>query len=901
MPELVEDSNFYEKILPKELEWINERRTALGREWIKPTAVERPTAKSDASVPYSREDEHKSDVKDTIGLALSGGGIRSSAFCLGALQALDVHDVLKYVDYLSTVSGGGYVGSSLTAGMTVEGERESQEVAVGGKNSTGYSFPFDSKLDQKEAFAVQHIRNFSNYLFPSGKRDLLDSVAIYLRGIAANVIIVLPWLLLAAAITIYSLDSPGTDADRKFLWVFERPSFIPNHFVASTLLAVALIVGAMTWALVRSVRTGLSQEVPNSVTLIYGTALFVVLFVAFCELQPFLLARLFEGADTPPAAVKSGSYQQLLVILAPLIAVGGLLWRQFKAYIEKEIERVTGRWRAILIAQLRWLVMVCVLPALLWAAYLVLTAWGIPGAKTTPPVLAAAATAFADVTSCVFGTSDIPMARLYLGLGLVFFAMSMVLAPNANSLHRLYRDRLSKAFLFDPRVPKAAVEQAQAASLPAQQKPPTSWWRGSAQKQVTEREILDEDLPPLGNYPLSKLSRGFAPYHIINAALNLQGSKFANRRGRNADFFMFTPRYVGSAATGYVETVAMEESTPDLGLATALAISGAAASANMGGAGVRALAPTLALLNVRLGFWLPNPRAVADPKMAATINRAANWYFLQEMTGQLDEEKSFVYLTDGGHIENLGAYELLKRRCHLVIVIDAEADPDMNFDSLITLQRYARIDLGARIELPWEPIRERTLQAGKEYADAKFPKQMRGPHCAVGKILYDDDQVGYLIYVKSSFSGDENDYVRDYKRRNSTFPHESTSDQAFTEEQFEAYRALGFHAVYRMFKGEDAIVLHSNLDGKQNFSTGLDQPLETSLLGTWSKRQFVLPPGNEAQTINDMICEAIGGAREAAAKAATPTPAPRKSGRSRKATASESASRSGPTPGGKNE
>jgi hypothetical protein len=409
-----------------------------------------------------------------------------------------------------------------------------------------------------------------------------------------------------------------------------------------------------------------------------------------------------------------------------------------------------------------------------------------------------------------------------------------------------------------------------------------NWFRVDQSKRISEREVLDEDLPELGNYPLSKLSRSFAPYHIINAALNLQGSKFANRRGRNADFFVFTPRYVGSAATGYIETTAMEKATPDLGLATALAISGAAASANMGSAGLRSLAPTLALLNVRLGFWLPNPRTVADPQMATTLNRAANWYFLQEMLGQLDEEKSFIYLTDGGHIENLGAYELLKRRCHLIIVVDAECDAEMNFNSLIALQRYARIDLGARIELPWEPIRERTLQAGKEYSAEKFPKQMRGPHCAVGKILYDDGQVGYLIYVKSSFTGDENDYVRDYKRRNPAFPHEATSDQAFTEEQFEAYRALGFHATYRMFNGEDAVALHSNLDGKQDFSAGLDKPLETSLLGRWVKRPFVLARGDEHTTLGEMICAAVHDARPAdtaaaakAAQGAEPVPEPR--------------------------
>jgi hypothetical protein len=79
-----------------------------------------------------------------------------------------------------------------------------------------------------------------------------------------------------------------------------------------------------------------------------------------------------------------------------------------------------------------------------------------------------------------------------------------------------------------------------------------------------------------------------------------------------------------------------------------------------------------------------------------------------------------------------------------------------------------------------------------------------GPHCAVGKIYYPEGE-GRILYVKSSVSGDENDYVMDYKRRRASFPHETTGDQFFTEEQFEAYRALGFHALQGFFSGRDHV------------------------------------------------------------------------------------------------
>ena len=133
----------------------------------------------------------------------------------------------------------------------------------------------------------------------------------------------------------------------------------------------------------------------------------------------------------------------------------------------------------------------------------------------------------------------------------------------------------------------------------------------------------------------------------------------------------------------------------ELDLATAMAISGAAASANMGANTIKPLIMTLALLNVRLGFWLPNPRVVAASKTRSYIKQFFDqFYFYYELRGELNEERDIVYVTDGGHVENLGVYELLRRRCRLIIAVDAEADPTMSFPSLMRLERIARIDFG---------------------------------------------------------------------------------------------------------------------------------------------------------------------------------------------------------------
>ncbi|MGZ3291519.1 MAG: patatin-like phospholipase family protein, partial [Xanthobacteraceae bacterium] len=209
----------FDEVFAEEVQAINARRAAAGRTDLVALELEDPAAGDGSAGPKSQEhaaaispprSKSVTDVRNdpqsgsepilrptaesnVIGLALSGGGVRSASFCLGALQALDKADVLKNIDYLSTVSGGGYIGTSLSAAMTRSKGR----------------FPFPSSLTQDEPYPVQHIRNHSNYLFPRGSINVFYNVAIYLRGLLANALLLLPWLLFAAAITIFI--NPTTD------------------------------------------------------------------------------------------------------------------------------------------------------------------------------------------------------------------------------------------------------------------------------------------------------------------------------------------------------------------------------------------------------------------------------------------------------------------------------------------------------------------------------------------------------------------------------------------------------------------------------------------------------------------------------------------------------------------
>ena len=342
---------------------------------------------------------------------------------------------------------------------------------------------------------------------------------------------------------------------------------------------------------------------------------------------------------------------------------------------------------------------------------------------------------------------------VFIGILLVLLAYSLVFDVNVTAAHRFFRDRLSKAFLFKVKE-DGQVEHAD------EQKLSTLNSEGSA-----------------------------APYHIINAGLNLQSAKAPDLRGRQSDFFFFSKRYTGSTRTGFLATDEMESLDGNIDLGTAMAISGAAAAPNRGVTTVKSLVFIMTLLNIRLGYWLPNPRIGGDPSWLERLKLRRGpgpKYVLKEALGRVDERADFVNVSDGGHIENLGIYELLRRRCSVIVAVDGAADPSMSFNSLVKLQLYARLDMGIEIEIDLGPVR-------------KNAEGLSERRWAWGRIVYGPGEVGHLLYIKASVTGEELEYVRAYRASHPTFPHESTANQFFSETQFEAYRALGYQI------GEEAL------------------------------------------------------------------------------------------------
>ena len=682
---------------------------------------------------------------DTAGLALSGGGIRSAAFCLGALQALSEHKVLAQIDYLSTVSGGGYIGAATSSAMSLNGG----------------VFPFEgSTNDMRDPPALGHIRDHSNYLIPRGKFSLLADLAIVVRGLVTNVLLVVPVILLAAALTIYL--NPTREALSQ---PFFSNAYLDGRFSISIAIALLSLVIYSLWAIYRSVfKLGESEFGGLFITVGY-LLLILLAFSAFCELQPVIINWMYE-TTRPAEGGEPLDYsvwvKSIIAYLTPMIAVVSLFAKRIGEMLATESK--SGSYTAFakrFVGKAAIWAVALALPVVIWMVYLLFAYWGIPGVgKGEAP----------SWLWAIWYRLNLPVDLAFPAFAKVYglIAIVMIVAiwpflnPNANSLHRLYRDRLSDAFLSHTR-PDGSLNA--------------------------------------NDMKLSQLETSIAPYHLINAALNIQGSPEANRRGRNADFFFFGQRYSGSQLSSFHDTKTFEAEDAALTLGTAMAISGAAVSSNMGSASIGPMAPTLALLNLRLGYWLKNP--------GGTGGQGGNlFYLLREMLSLLKPRGKWLYLTDGGHIDNTGLYELLRRRCSHIIVIDAEADPHMTFSSFVKIQRYARIDLGVRINLRWDKIAATSLGAR-----ASGAKPARGPHCAMGEINYSDGGKGKLTYVKASLSGDENVYVRDYARRYAEYPHETTSDQFFSEEQFEVYRALGFHCVHGIYKSEERDELEVSTSG----------------------------------------------------------------------------------------
>ncbi len=373
------------------------------------------------------------------------------------------------------------------------------------------------------------------------------------------------------------------------------------------------------------------------------------------------------------------------------------------------------------------------------------------------------------------------IAGLFFILAGVGFATWWSINVNRFSMHATYRDRLIRCFLG------AARGNGGSDTGSTLRKP--DWFTGFDPNDNMQFRDLAVDKPVAD--PEKR-----APLHIVNIAVNLVSDKVLGWQQRKAASFTASALHAGSDILGY-RSMNVYGGHNGMSLGTAIAISGAAASPNMGYHSSPIVTLILALFNVRLGWWLGNPRRSRRTVFGRPIYQCdgpalAVVPLIAECFGLTNKRADFIYLTDGGHFENLGLYEMVRRRCRLIVVSDAGCDADYAFADLGNAIRKIRIDLGVDIEM------QAMYQVPRD--DKYIPGIDRnGFYCGIGTIKYPKGEAGTLIYIKPGLYGGEPQDVLNYASENRLFPHEPTSDQWFSESQFESYRRLGEYVALKVF------------------------------------------------------------------------------------------------------
>lgn len=664
----------------------------------------------------------ESDKDNLKGLALSGGGIRSASFCLGVIQSLAKNNNLKQVDYLSTVSGGGYLGGSLSWLWL---EKWKEDTGCGRRFGAGKDdFPYgtgsrysnpDQELDREQASLMRHLRQNGKYLTPGNGITMLSLLSVALRSITMGFVT----LMVLASLFFHLLY---------YTCVFDQ------GVISNTRMMDYGLYGIGVYFL-----------------LLLGYGVLALGFIDYPKLA-------YKGRRLWERGIK-----YVLIVVAVILAIA--IAHELRLYIGSELESAGGM-SALLGALIAWysqksdkesMLKIIPKPLLVNGGLIVM----FMGLLVLSDQLACAAYGNKSLgTTPLFSyeTKDALMLHAVAALVIVLFAY--LISINKVSIHRYYRDRLMETFMPDV----CSVIDNGDTSMALK-----------ANEASLHNCVPDNDMP----------------YHIINTNLILVESKITKFRGRGGDNFILSPLFSGSNATGW--RASKEFANDSITLPTAVAISGAAANPNTGVAGkgltLNSLVSALmAIFNLRMGYWTVNPNPEYQSNQKANPNYL-NPGFGEVFKNELNERGSFIQLSDGGHFENLAMYELIRRHCKLIICCDAEQDNNFIFESLSNIIEKSRVDFGVQIKMTDADL-DKLKYSQTSDGEIKFAEQ----GYIVADIVYPNDEVpGKLIYIKTTLPANLPADVMGYKSRHPDFPDETTADQFFDEEQFEAYRMLGMH------------------------------------------------------------------------------------------------------------
>ena len=713
---------------------------------------------------------------DTRGLAVSGGGIRSASFGLGVMQALVGNNQLEKIHYLSTVSGGGYLGSALTWALHQYKDSDTTKAkfplgklaADGAKEIENYEFDkakpeqYDN-VELKGNELLDFIRLHGAYLTPIDKLDIVSFSAVVLRSMIMSLFVYISFFTIAitaSLFTVYQIVHLIKD---------RSPDNVNNLFAgfedkgALLLVGILIIAGMVLMGFFFSFRTFFSKFEWNNWYQSFITGQKRLGWFLKLSLSCFVLgslpyvAELLEQVFSNVLATASAS-----TIFGS--AVG--MWQYVKA---SKKEKNTGGSSDLLIYAGAF----ALIYGVLLFAYVLATDVFLYSPDHN------------DVVSSLHQAYDFKNLGIFLGLMGVTLFFGFFVNLNALGPHLVWRSRLMEAFMPD----KIAVHT-------------NKWWPAKKADVAMMKDMCWKNDSEPGPDIAGKCKW---PYHIVNTNIILPKSTEVKYAGRGGDNFIISPLYCGSDATKWRKTEDFQKtksSARGITLASAMATSAAALNPNAGvsGEGVTRnaiISILLSMLNLRLGYWTCNPKV---EKMVGSPNFFSPGLSSEIFRNGFSEKNNNVLLSDGGHFENLGIYELIRRKCNLIIVADGGEDHKFNFDDLANAIEKARVDFGTKIKFMDEDKVDFILpgSSGEGLFEKKYEISKRG--YAFANIFYPGDKrpSGKLVYVKLAVIEGLATDVYSFKGVNPLFPHESTADQFFNEKQFEAYRELGYYVGWQM-------------------------------------------------------------------------------------------------------
>ena len=682
------------------------------------------------------------DGKDDGRLVItcSGGGIRSASFCLGALQLLSERGFYDKAATVIGVSGGGYMAAAFH---------------VLRRTCTDPFSPGSPELAR--------LRRQTRYLL-SGGRAMFRAALSVLFGLVVNLLLIgitlraIAWVL-GWFLADQGVITPGPKVDWRpdDSWFFVGMSVF---LVAVSALMFLIEKVWDRWARMPDVVRTILTTIGN-VTLRYGVPVAVLLLGVPGGL--YLLGKIpGDSADQPslPSALmalvdptKQGvaSFGALVVVL---IGLGKSVWNGLTV----EGKAATGLRARLLVFARTKLAPWAGSAIIVLAAVVVLLRW--TGGYATDPAY----------------QQDWDVALVLVAIAL---AIKVLTDANRTSLHSFYRERLSRAFLVKRQDNGAAV------ALDYHLRLRYSDW---AKPLDGGPQLVIAGVANVGDPDFVPTQRDCVPFVFDAEQIGIVGDRSLPDGGRRA-----TADYEREA-----DVLKREVTVP-----AAMAISGAAFSPLTGrvNARTRPVRLLLAVLNARLGVWLPNPYwnnhaeasfpdrhgVVAKVRryVGSVIDKPGPYRLLHEAVGSPSMYERRIYVTDGGHYDNLGLVEALRRKPAQVIAIDASNDAEDRFTALAEAIATARMDHGIEIDIDPSPmVRGARARADRPwaYGIATHP-------------LEDGEEKPYkteIFFVKAVLAGSLDWDLEQYAVEHADFPRRTTGDQFYDEWDFEAYRSLGY-------------------------------------------------------------------------------------------------------------